>query len=244
MLERDGEDALSVRADHQGHAPRRRREEHGVLDRDERTRETDLVAGEQSADDLERLGEPRYAPVEGKAERAELGLVPACADAEDESSARDLVDRRRGARQDPRRVERGRGHERPEPHPGRHRRERGELRPDVPGRALRLAAAAVEQMVAEPRGFEAALLDRERDRAHFRPANVPLDLRELDSYPQRQHRFSPVRTVVAFGDARQLAEHLRDGVDLVVREMLFEQFADRGDVFRRTLPRASRGPRP
>src|SRR5207302_11053108 len=36
--------------------------------------------------------------------------------------------------------------------------------------------------------------------------------------------------VVAFGDARKLAEHVGDRVELIAREMLFEQRADRGDV--------------
>jgi hypothetical protein len=135
------EEPLPVPTDHQRNAPGRAREQHGVLEPDERTREADPVAGEQASHELERLREARNPTVERKPERSELRLVPAGADAEDEPAAGDLVHRRRRSRQHPRSVERGRCAERPQPHPRRHRRQRRELRPPVPGRPLRQAAA-------------------------------------------------------------------------------------------------------
>src|SRR5215211_3388209 len=57
--------------------------------------ESNAFAGEEAADDLERLLEARDPVVERDPERPELRLVPAGAKAEDEAAAGDLVDRDR-----------------------------------------------------------------------------------------------------------------------------------------------------
>ena len=65
-------------------------------------------------DDLERLLEPADAVVERVAERRVLGLVPAAAEAEDQPAAGDFVGGRRHLREQARRPEAGREHERPD----------------------------------------------------------------------------------------------------------------------------------
>ena len=111
-------------------------------------------------------------PVERDPERAELGLVPAGADAEDEATAGDLVDRRGHARDQPGRMERRRRDQRPQPHALGRRGERGERRPHVPRPALRAAVAAVEHVVAEPDRVEPRRVGGARDR-DAAPASAP-----------------------------------------------------------------------
>src|SRR5205814_624086 len=103
-----------------------------VLDVLELTFECDVLPGKQPPHDLERLRETRDGPVERKPERAKFGLVPSRAEPERESTPGDLIDRCGHARDHPRRVECGGGHERAEPNSRRDHGERGKLRPRVP----------------------------------------------------------------------------------------------------------------
>ena len=76
--------------------------------------EVDRAVLQQRPDDRERLLEPVDAMVERDAERPELGLVPAGAEAEDQPAAADLVDRRGLLGEDGGVVERRAGDQRPE----------------------------------------------------------------------------------------------------------------------------------
>ena len=113
MGQRRSEEARSVAAHHQRRGPRRPRQQDGVVQLVEAALERNALPGEQAADDLEGLLEARHAPVEGQAEGAELGLVPACAEADAQAAAAHLVDRRGSAREQCRLVERGARDERP-----------------------------------------------------------------------------------------------------------------------------------
>ena len=127
---------------------------------------------------VEGLLEARDTLVVRDAERVELAPVPARAEPEHEAPLAHLVDRRRHLRQHARRVEARAGHERPEPHPLGHRRERGQQRERLPRPALRIV---IEQVVAEPDRLEPDLLGRPRHREVLGPAHVALDLWELDA---------------------------------------------------------------
>ena len=130
--ERGPEQPVAVGPEHHRHAPRRLREQHRVLDVCEASLERHALAREQATHDLERLLEPRGALPERDAERAELGLVPAGADPEDEPSATHLVHRRRHPGEDPGRVERRASDQRAEPDAFGGGREGRERRPRVP----------------------------------------------------------------------------------------------------------------
>jgi hypothetical protein len=81
-------------------------------------------------------------------------------------------------------VEPGAGDERAEADALGRGRQRRQLRPGVPRPALGPAVAAVEQVVAEPDRVEAAGLGRARDRQQLGPADIALDLRQLDTDPR------------------------------------------------------------
>src|SRR3989441_610277 len=132
--------------------------------------------GDEAADYLERLLEPRSQLVVGDPERPKLRLVPARAEAAPEPPAAPFVDRGGHAGQDSRGVERRRGNERAELDSRRDHRQRGELGPDIPGSAVGALVAAVEQMVAHPDRVEARVLRGTRDRDDLRPAHLALDL--------------------------------------------------------------------
>ena len=179
MRKRGRKDARTVAADHQRHVPRGSRQEHRVLDAVVLALERDALTRDEPAHDLERLLEAPDAPVERNAERAELRLVPAGAQAEDEPAAGDLVDRRRHARDQAGRVERGRRHQRAELHALRRRRDCCKHGPDIPRAALGASVVAIQHVVAGPDGVEAARLRAPRDRPELRPPNVALDFRKL-----------------------------------------------------------------
>ena len=185
VRKREREQALAVAADHQRNAARRARDQDRVLDRDEPPGERHVLAAEEPPDDLERLLEARDEVVEREPERTELRLVPPRSDSEDEPAARDLVDRGRQAREHAGRVKRGRRHERAETDSLGDCGDRSQLRPYVPRPALRPAAAAVEQVVAEPHRVEARLLGGCRDRPHLRPTHLALHLGKLHSHSER-----------------------------------------------------------
>ncbi len=118
--------------------------------------------------------------VERQAEGAELLLVPARTEGRHEPAAAQLVDRRDLPRQDPGRVERRAGDERAERDPLGDAGQPGERRPAVPRATLRTPVPAVEQVVADPDGIEAALLRSVGHRRELVAAHDPLHLGELD----------------------------------------------------------------
>src|SRR5215211_4940211 len=168
-------------------------------------------APEQAAHDRERLLEARDPVVVRNPERAELGLVPARAEAEHEAPAADLVDRRGHLRDQPRRVTAGARDQRTEPHALGRRRERREQRPRLPRRALGPPVAAVEQVVADPDRVEAALLGGARHREVLRPAHLALDLGKLDADAHGGRRYGP-RTQGG-AEPRDAAARLRGGAE-------------------------------
>ena len=208
--------------------------------------ERHALAAEQPADDRERLLEARHRPVERDAERAELRLVPAGADAEDEATAGDLVDRRGHARDESGRMERRRRDQRPQPHALGRRGERGERRPHVPRAALRPAVAAVEHVVAEPQRVEARRFggarDRERAPASAPRARPPAAGRRSAVAPRSRHdhgvrRELPSGTVTFLftdieGSTRLLHEHGERYAELLSehRRVLRDAFARHGGV--------------
>jgi len=146
------------------------------------------LAGEQSADDRERLVEARDVVVERQAERAELLLVPPGAEGSNKPTAAQFVDGSRLPGEDSRRVECGARDERADLDVLRDSREPRERRPAIPRPPLRAAVAAVEQVVAHPDRVEAALLDCSRHRCKLGPAHLALDFGELDADPHAQKR--------------------------------------------------------
>src|SRR5262249_9672152 len=117
--------------------------------------------------------------VEREAERAELRLVPARAEPQDEATAGDLVDRRGLLREERRVVERRARDERPDRRLARRRRERGHERPGLPRATGRAALPAVEEMLADPDRVEAQVVDRAGEVDELRPADLSLDLGQL-----------------------------------------------------------------
>ena len=140
---------------------------------------------EQRPDDGERLLEARDAVVERGAEGRELHVVPARAEPQDEPAAGDLVDRGRLLREHERRVERGRGDQRSQRDPIGGLGEGRQGRPRLPWSAALAARVPVQQVVAHPDRVEAHLLRQPCDRAQLRPADLALDLGELDADADR-----------------------------------------------------------
>ena len=95
MGHRRAEHPRPDRADHQRRAvgSRAARQELAVARLVPAPVEVDGTVAQERPDDRERLLEPVDAVVVREAEGAELGLVPAGAEAEDEAAAADLVDR-------------------------------------------------------------------------------------------------------------------------------------------------------
>ena len=188
--QRQAEHARPVRADHDRDPPRRRRQQHQVVDLGEAAVHADALAGQQPVHDLERLGEARHAAVVGQAERAELALVPAGAEAEHEAAAADVIDGGRHLRQQAGAVEGRAGHQRAERDPFGRRGKRRQHRPDLPGPALGAAVlGGVEQVIAEPDRVESDLLGGRRHGQILGPADDPLGLWELHSDTQwARHR--------------------------------------------------------
>ena len=120
----------------------------------------------------------------GKPKARVLGLVPAGAEAQDQAAAADLVDRRGLLREHRRRVEARRGDERPQADPAGRGGDRGEHRPALP-RPARVGdpRPAVQQVVADPDGVEADVLDPAGHRQLLRPAHDALHLGQLDARP-------------------------------------------------------------
>ena len=103
------------------------------------------------------------------------------AEAEDEPAAADLVDRVGALGEHRRVVERGAGDERPELDPARRGRQRGQQGPGLPRSAWRAVGPAVEEVLADPERVEAEVLDRAGHVEELRPADLALDLGQLDA---------------------------------------------------------------
>ena len=120
--------------------------------------------------------------VEREAERAVLGLVPAGSETEDQPSSADLVDGRRLLRQHRRGMEARRCDERTELDPRRGRRQGSQHRPALPGPArLRFAWQPIQEVIADPDRVEPERLGAPGKRDVLGPADLALDLGELDS---------------------------------------------------------------
>ena len=184
----------AVRPDHERRAagPRAARQELAVAGLVVRAVEVDRPVAEQRPDDRERLLEPVDPMVEREAERAELGLVPAGPEAEDEPAAADLVDRGRLLGQHRRVVEARARHERPELDPRRRGGEAGERRPRLP-RAARLAGPASDTAGGRrPRSSRSRASSIARAiSSELGPAHLALDLGELDADLQGTHGAEP-----------------------------------------------------
>ena len=121
----------------------------------------------------------------GIAEGAELGLVPARPEAQHEAAAAELVDRRGLLGEQRRVVEVRAGDERPELDPRRRGRDRRQQRPGLPRAAGRPVRPAVEEVLADPHRVEAQVLDRAGHVEQLGPADLALDLGELDADLER-----------------------------------------------------------
>ena len=154
MRRGDAQHPWAVRADHQRRPGRSRpaRQQLGVARLVEAPVEVDRAILQQCPDDRERLLEPVDAMVERDAEGAELGLVPAGAQAEDQPAAADLVDRRGLLGEDSRVVERRAGDQRAELDAVGDRSDRGENRPGLPRPTRGSVGPAIEEVLAEPDG--------------------------------------------------------------------------------------------
>src|SRR4029079_11217188 len=98
--------------------------------------------------------------IEGDSERAELRLVPAGAQAQDQPATGDLVDRVGPLREDGRVVERRAGDKWAQLAPRRHRGQRSAPRPRLPRSPRGPVLPAVEEMLAGPHGVVAEVLER------------------------------------------------------------------------------------
>ena len=198
VRERDRQHPRTAAADHQRRSPRGRREQHGVVHAAVPSVERDAFSREQPADDLERLLEPRDAVIERHTERVELRSVPSCPEAEDETSAADLVDRRGHLREHGRLVEAGARDQRPQSDALGHRRETGQQGPGFPGSALGPTVVAVQEVVTHPHRVEPDVLGRASHGDVLGPTHLAFDLRKLHtdakgSRRRRRDQPSPIR---------------------------------------------------
>ncbi len=143
--------------------------------------EVDGTVAQERPDDRERLLEPVDAVVVRVAEGAELRLVPARAQAEDEPPAADLVDRGGLLGQQRGVVEVRAGDQWPELDAGRRGRDRRQQRPCLPRPTGRPVGPAVQQVLADPDRIEAEILDRADHVEQLGPADLALDFGELDA---------------------------------------------------------------
>ena len=91
-------------------------------------------------------------------------------------------------------MKRGARDERPEADALGDGRERRQHRQSLPRSSLLTTVAAVEEMISEPDRVEANVLCRPGHRHVLRPANVALDLGQLDADCQRAHRVFAMRS--------------------------------------------------
>ena len=153
--------------------------------------ERERAVGPGAADDLELLLEQ----LEARAERRELeavglvlALVPAGAEAEVDTAARDVVDGGDELREHRRMAERRRRDEHAEAQPGRDRREAGERRPGLE-RAAILVPHDREVVIRAEERAHAVLLAGPRQRDPLLPGHalLPLD-HQLQSHASSELR--------------------------------------------------------
>jgi hypothetical protein len=96
--------------------------------------------------------------IELETERVELGLVPPCADAKDEASAADRIERVGAPGDEPGVAERRAQDERTELHARGRLGQRAERRERLPDAARLSIAALDEQVIGDPDGVETAVL--------------------------------------------------------------------------------------
>ena len=185
----------TLRADQQRRTAgaRRSRQELAVAGLVEPAVEVDGALAKQRPDDRERLLEAVDAVVEREAEGAKLGLVPAGAEPEHEATAADLVDRGGLLGQQRRVVEVRARHERPELDPGGDGGDGAHQRPCLPRPARIAVGPAIEEVLAEPDRVEAEVLDGPHQVEQLRPANLALDLGQLDPDLDRSCAHRPAR---------------------------------------------------
>ncbi len=187
MGERDPEHPRTDRADHERRAvgARAARQQLAVAGLVEPPLEVDRAVVQQRPDDREGLLESVDPVIEREAERPELGLVPAGAQAEDQAAAADLVDRAGLLGEERRVVEVRARDERPELDPGRGRGDGRHHRPRLPRTARRPVGPSIQEVLAEPDRVVAEVLDRADQVEHLGPADLALDLGELDADLER-----------------------------------------------------------
>ena len=150
-----------------------------------------MAVAQQRLNDGEGFRESRYAPIERKAKRPILGLVPSRAEAKDEPPTTDLVHGRGQLREHGGIVETGAGHQRPDRDAARNRGNPGQLRPGFPRAARTVRIIPVQQMIANPDGIEAQLLAESNHCRNFRPANISLHFGKLEADLQRPRGIRP-----------------------------------------------------
>ena len=171
-----------LRADHQRRAVRSRpaRKKLAIPGLVPPPIEVDGALAEKRPDDREGLLEAIDPVVERVPVGTELGFVPAGAEAEDEATAAQLIDRRGLLREKGGVVEVRAGDEWAELDPRRGRRDRGEERPRFPRTAWRPVLPAIEKVLADPHRVEALVLDGTGHVEKLGPAHLALDLGQLD----------------------------------------------------------------
>ena len=164
----------------------------GVPRPPQRPVEVRVAVVEHRGDDPQALLERVEATLEGHAERGELGLVPAGAQAEDESPAADLVERLGHLREQGRVPQRHSRDVGAEPDPRHGDRQRREQRHRLPGAAPLPRRVAEPEVVGDPQRVEAHGLAGPGHRedvgpAWRRPVHRPFDVRQVEAEGDR-HR--------------------------------------------------------
>ena len=167
---------------------------HGVVHRVEASVVGDPLPVEQPPDEPDRLVEPvepfAEARPEVEPERVVLGLEPAATEAEDEASARQVVDRGRELRGQPRTAERVGADEQAQADALGHRGERRDRRPALELRVGRIALVG-QQVIVDPQRVPAGALGGETRVAQLGPG------RSLDPERRAEAHRSP-RARVAY----------------------------------------------
>jgi len=147
-----------------------RRKKDGVSDSVVATAEGDRFAAQQRNDDLESFLQAADAVVGRVAERLILGVVPPCAQTENEpAAAADRVSRDRHLREQSGIPIRGARDQLADLDACRRRGERGGQRPRFVNPFERRAGHAAEEVIADPNGVEADGLCMFGERADVRP---------------------------------------------------------------------------
>ena len=134
--------------------------------------------------------------VEREAERLELSLIPARANAQDQAATRDLLDGVRDFGQEGGIAECRADDERSQLSPVRDRCQRRKLRHALPRAARFGVGRAVNQVVRDPDGVNADHLTNVRHYPRVRPARglaveLPLVIRQEQSHLQRPRPLCP-----------------------------------------------------